>query len=171
MSSYKDFSKIFIGASDYAVLVAAMPGREKLTRDLSFGADGGYYAYLVPKTAEIDEHYNLVDSGVDWLKIYDDNGLVFYAKAETIEIYRAGVYGCVIRLGDNADILLTANGVKDNEYHFERLIEPQGLSIKELMEKSGRGKSVIYKLAKELGRLPTLEELEGRPNGRPKKYK
>jgi hypothetical protein len=46
-------------------------------------------------------------------------------------------------------------------------------SVKDLVEKTGRSKSWIYSLCKELGRLPTIEEVNERKNkvGRPKKYK
>ena len=44
-------------------------------------------------------------------------------------------------------------------------------SIKDLVAITGKSKSVIYALAKKLGRLPTIEEVINRPNGRPKKYK
>lgn len=42
--------------------------------------------------------------------------------------------------------------------------------VQELMEQTGRSKAIIYRLAKRLGRLPTVEEVINRPNGRPKKY-
>ncbi len=170
MSNYKDFPKIFIGSSDYSTLVLAMPGRDSLITELNFGEDGAYYAYLTPTMAEIGGHYNLVAKGAGWLKIYDDEGLVFYARAKTIDIYRAGEYGCIISLGENAEVLRTFNGTTDNAFYNRKLTERESVTIKELVEKSGRSKSVIYKLAKELGRTPTLAEIENRPTGRPKKY-
>ncbi len=44
-------------------------------------------------------------------------------------------------------------------------------SVQSLVEKSGKSKTVIYDLAKKLGRLPTLEEIGMRKKGRPSKYK
>lgn len=44
------------------------------------------------------------------------------------------------------------------------------MTIKELQEKTGRSRSHIYKKARELGRLPTIEELKEAYVGRPKKY-
>lgn len=42
--------------------------------------------------------------------------------------------------------------------------------IAELMRKTGKSEVTIYKIAKRLGRKPTLEELENRTSGRPRKY-
>lgn len=42
--------------------------------------------------------------------------------------------------------------------------------VQELMKLTKRSKTTIYKLAGKLGRLPTVEEVLNRPNGRPKKY-
>ena len=44
------------------------------------------------------------------------------------------------------------------------------MTIKELAEKTNRSVAVIYKVAKRLGRMPTIEEILNRKNGRPKKY-
>lgn len=46
----------------------------------------------------------------------------------------------------------------------------ENLSVKELAEKTGRSTQVIYRLIKKLGRVPTIEEIINRPNGRPRKY-
>ena len=43
-------------------------------------------------------------------------------------------------------------------------------SVQDLMKLTGRSKTTIYKLAGKLGRLPTVEEVMNRKNGRPKKY-
>lgn len=40
-----------------------------------------------------------------------------------------------------------------------------------LAKKTGRSNTVIYRLAKKLGRLPNEEEVLQRKNGRPVKYK
>lgn len=44
------------------------------------------------------------------------------------------------------------------------------MTAKELARITGRTTTVIYKLAKRLGRLPTVKEVLNRKNGRPKKY-
>lgn len=44
------------------------------------------------------------------------------------------------------------------------------MTIAELAKKTNRSRTAVYRLAKRLGRLPTIEEVEGRKNGRPVKY-
>lgn len=42
--------------------------------------------------------------------------------------------------------------------------------IQELALKTGRSQVTIYKIAKRLGRIPTIEEIVNRKAGRPRKY-
>lgn len=42
--------------------------------------------------------------------------------------------------------------------------------LEELSKKTGKSRTVIYRLAKKLGRTPTEEEVMQRKNGRPSKY-
>lgn len=42
--------------------------------------------------------------------------------------------------------------------------------VEELARLTGKSSTVIYKLAKRLGRLPTIPEINNRKNGRPRKY-
>lgn len=42
--------------------------------------------------------------------------------------------------------------------------------VAELMRKTGRSEIAIYKAARKLGRIPTVEEILNRKAGRPKKY-
>ena len=44
------------------------------------------------------------------------------------------------------------------------------LSVKELAEAAGKSERNVYRLAKKLGRLPTVEELKAVKRGAPKKY-
>jgi response regulator of citrate/malate metabolism len=44
------------------------------------------------------------------------------------------------------------------------------MTIEELAKETGKSKVVIYKVAKRLGRIPTVEEIMNRQVGRPKKY-
>lgn len=44
------------------------------------------------------------------------------------------------------------------------------MTVKELAEASGKSRESIYKLARKLGRLPTLEEVIAVKMGRPRKY-
>lgn len=47
------------------------------------------------------------------------------------------------------------------------------MTVKELAEKANVTESRVYQIAKRLGRLPTVEEVESRKGkrGRPQKYK
>lgn len=45
------------------------------------------------------------------------------------------------------------------------------MNVKELAEQTGKSRVVIYRLCKRFGRLPTIEEINGRKNGRPLKFK
>lgn len=101
MRHYKEYEKRYIGSSDMASLIVAGPGADnehEIVRPLNFGEDGEYSAYIVDDEAEIGEHYSLRLTLTNWIKIYDDQELVYAAKADQIEIYRAGECGCIIRL-------------------------------------------------------------------------
>lgn len=43
-------------------------------------------------------------------------------------------------------------------------------SIAEIAKITGKSKVTVYKLARKLGRVPTIEEVLNRKNGRPTKY-
>jgi hypothetical protein len=44
------------------------------------------------------------------------------------------------------------------------------MTIDELVENTGKSKVTIYKVARRLGRIPTIEEVMNRKAGRPRKY-
>ena len=98
MKSYKDFKQISLGSSDVSsVVVRDVSG----VRELSFGGDGSYRAYeCFGNDVEIGEHYSKILELKTWVKIYDDNCLVydFYKKqcCSICTVYRAGDYGCII---------------------------------------------------------------------------
>lgn len=49
--------------------------------------------------------------------------------------------------------------------------EKKSMTVAELARLSGKATATVYKYAKRLGRLPTLEELAAPPKmGRPRKY-
>ena len=107
MKNYKDFRKIFIGDSDIAALI--MVGYKKgvgvVPQMLNFGQDDSYYAYIVDENVvEIGSHYSTVAEFSDWLRIYDDDGLVEYLEADKIIVYRAAEMGCVIHLINGNEI-------------------------------------------------------------------
>lgn len=100
MRNYKEFEKHYIGGSDIATLIlAGYQDKNGLALDqLKFGSDGNYEAYIVnSKDVEIGAHYDLVNEFQGWLKIYDDDGLVFEVVANNIRVYRAGEMGCIIQ--------------------------------------------------------------------------
>lgn len=45
------------------------------------------------------------------------------------------------------------------------------MTVEELAKATGKSKVTIYKVARRLGRLPTVEEVLNRKVGRPRKYK
>lgn len=98
--SYKDFNQTYIGTSDYSKLVTVGCGMlgNVHAEILGFGEDNDYYAYVVDDSATIGEHYIPVFEYYNWMKMYDDNGLVNEFNAKRISVYRAGKYGCIIQL-------------------------------------------------------------------------
>lgn len=44
------------------------------------------------------------------------------------------------------------------------------MTVDELVEATGRSRVTIYKVAHKLGRMPSVEEVLNRKNGRPRKY-
>lgn len=60
--------------------------------------------------------------------------------------------------------------VKNRNFDEKESIILRELNIAELIEKSGKCKSVVYNLAQKLNRLPTLKELSELKRGRPSKY-
>lgn len=100
MKTYKDFEKTYIGGSDIARLIYTS-GDEQIGY-IRFIEDGSYSAYIVDAETDIPEHYSLVASGTSWLKIYDDDGLTLSTPRGAWEIYRAGNFGCIIRVAKEA---------------------------------------------------------------------
>lgn len=95
MTHYKEYDKKYIGSSDIASLTLRFPGGVSV---LNFGEDGSYTAYVVDGKAELGEHYKQVLQAKYWLKIYDDTDLVRELDGDTITIYRAGDFGCIIQI-------------------------------------------------------------------------
>ena len=93
--------KISLGGSDYATLImVGCRGEEGLkTEPLYYGEDGEYSAWLVTsEDVVIPEHYKLKATFNYWLKVYDDDGLTADLSGKTIEVYRAGEFGTLIRI-------------------------------------------------------------------------
>ena len=101
MKTYKDFGKQYIGSSDIAslILVGCNKNKKELQlKELHFGGDGSYRAYIVYGNAEIGKHYKKVEEFNSWLKIYDDEELVREFNGEKIIVYRAAEMGCIIQV-------------------------------------------------------------------------
>lgn len=101
---YKEKS-ISLGGSDIAALIAVgmvkSGDEQKLTSEIiRFGGDNNYNAWLVTdEDIEIPNHYSKMLEYHSWLKIYDDDGLVYKSAPmdKYFEIYQAGMYGLLIR--------------------------------------------------------------------------
>lgn len=99
MKTYKDFEKQYIGDSDVASLILVGCGKNGLNlKELHFGQDASYHAYIVEGEAEIGSHYYKVAEFESWMKIYDDEGLVKRFNGKQIIVYRAAEMGCIIQI-------------------------------------------------------------------------
>ena len=94
ITNYKSIIKV-IGGSDIASLTLRFPCK---VVDLRFGEDGMYTAYIITEETKVPDHYEKVVDGECWIKIYDDESLTLELNAHSIEVYRAGSLGCLIRL-------------------------------------------------------------------------
>lgn len=93
--NYKEAEKRYIGSSDCARLILDGPGE---VMHLSFGEDDSYDAYIIDDSYEIGEHYDKCAEFSGWLKVYDDEGLTAKFCGDRIEVYRAGQFGCIIKI-------------------------------------------------------------------------
>lgn len=99
MKSYKNYPKEYIGYSDIASLILVGCGEDDLILyELHFGQDDSYRAHIVDEDAEIGEHYSLAASFQSWLKIYDDAELVKEFHGSKINVFKAGMMGCIIQV-------------------------------------------------------------------------
>ena len=95
MKSYKDYPLIGFGMSDIASLVLVYFDNvdfEVQSRILPMGSDGSYRGRVVYNDVEIPSHYTKQFSiNASWVKIYDDDSLVWIGKGDAIyEFYTAG---------------------------------------------------------------------------------
>lgn len=97
---YKDFEKVFIGFSDIASLTlrGCSEEGELLLQNLKFGGDGTYHAYFIKGNAIIGDHYEKVGEFHHWLEIFDDESKTMSLRGDTINVFRAGDYGCIIQV-------------------------------------------------------------------------
>ena len=99
--AYKE-KTVYLGKSNITALIAVgcVEGGGLGTKIIRFNANGAYDAWHVTdEKVEIPKHYEKVATFDWWLKIYDDDGLVYKSNpaSKYIEIYRAGSYGILIR--------------------------------------------------------------------------
>ncbi|MCM1299963.1 MAG: hypothetical protein NC203_09735 [Firmicutes bacterium] len=105
MKNYKDCEKTYIGASDRCLLTL-MGGEETggMKADLlMFNQDGEYSAYIADEETEIPKHYEKRTTFSTYVDIYDDAdpeklSLKKTYKGSKIEFYRAGSFGCIIKV-------------------------------------------------------------------------
>lgn len=100
MKTYKDFEQKYIGNSDIATLIMVGYSKDNglITEALYFGGDDAYSAYIVTEESKIGDHYSKIATFSEWMKIYDDTGLSYRAEGKEINVYRAGMYGCIIQI-------------------------------------------------------------------------
>lgn len=92
LKNYKE-KTIDLGYSDIATLILKSPCN---IGEVHTGSDGSYKGYLVDETIEIPDYYKKVYEADTWLKVYDDEAMVFEARAEKINVYNAG-NSCIIQ--------------------------------------------------------------------------
>lgn len=100
MIKTSDYEKVFIGGSDRARLrVIHRVGDYVLKSYLNFGEVGEYEAYIVDEKCTIPDTYELrysFEGG--YVDLFDDEGYNVYIKGETVQIYRRGNLGCIIKI-------------------------------------------------------------------------
>ena len=93
---HHEYPYISLGSSDIASLVLR---DSRGVRELRFGEDGTYSAYLVDAECDIPDYYTLEAECRVWLSVYDDNTKTFEIQnpGKMIRVYRAGEFGCIIQ--------------------------------------------------------------------------
>ena len=104
--NYKE-KTIDLGRSDIATLILKSPCN---IGEVHTGSDGDYRGYLVDETVEIPDYYKKVYEANTWLKVYDDDSMVFEARAKKINVYNAGK-SCIIQFIGEYTIERTASYV------------------------------------------------------------
>ena len=79
-----------LGCTDIgAILFAGIDDDNNLcSAYISVGGDGEFTGLLTTNKAEIPPTYDHMFTSYYWLKIYDDNSLIFSKYATTIEVYQ-----------------------------------------------------------------------------------
>lgn len=108
--NYKE-KTIDLGRSDIATLILKSPCN---IGEVHTGSDGSYKGYLVDETIEIPDYYKKVYEADTWLKVYDDEAMVFEARAKKINVYNAGK-SCIIQFIGDYTIERTICSSVDND--------------------------------------------------------
>lgn len=96
MKDYKE-ERIYIGDSDEGRLTLINADNEESY--LSFGEDGRYTAYLVRNNdVSFPDCYKKVYECDSFLVIKDDKEITTVIEADSIQIFRAGLRGFIIRV-------------------------------------------------------------------------
>lgn len=99
MKDHHEYPKQYIGWSDIASLTLRTSTITGLGLGLlNFGGDGQYSAYIVDEDVIIPDYYKLAYVAFNWLWIYSDSERTARFDAKMITVYRAGDYGCIIKL-------------------------------------------------------------------------
>lgn len=153
MKTYKDFEKRFIGASDSAFLT--ITGADGTKTELKFGEDGEYYAYIIPESAEIGNHYVKRAEFEGSVTITEDDGHEVKLIADKIEFYRAGEFGCIIRLSQSVEVVEVAARIRESftwdEDDCRELCDLAGLADEWDAADGEEFEGVVYKAARILG--------------------
>lgn len=98
--THHDYEKVFIGGSDSARLEVIHATEHGVsTHYLNFGEDGDYKAYVVDEKCTIPDTYELrcaFEGGC--VDLFDDEGYNVHIEGETVQIYRRGDFGCIIKI-------------------------------------------------------------------------
>ena len=151
-SSYKDVC-VALGGSDIATLIMVgmtMENRPATVshlemKELAFGEDGEYSAWLVDGDTTVPEHYTLTAEFKNWLKIYDDEGYCTYFTAPFIRVYQAGQFGCLIQLcQEYSSIKQLKEMLKSDKRIIAEVMEEE---VKRILNSD----KTTYQIAKEAG--------------------
>lgn len=94
--SHREYLRVSLGGSDISsVILRDAQG----VRELRFGEDGTYSAYLVDAECEVPDCYTLEAECKSWISVYDDDTKTFELQnpGSVIRVYRSGEFGCIIQ--------------------------------------------------------------------------
>ena len=93
---------IRLGCTDIgAILFAGIDDDNNLCSTyVSVGSDGEFTGLLTTNKAEIPPNYDYILTSWYWLKIYDDDSLVFSQYATTIEVYQNANLNIIILINE-----------------------------------------------------------------------